>query len=273
MKYIDKTSQKSKLKAVRLDNWVKDWCKRYPKRKPNYKEDFRKTALNNYSRTDLYQDLWDEQNGFCCYCGQSIPHPLVQSGTASVEHIVFQKISKNGEDLTYANMILSCMGKEHEEIDFGKINFLSNKYFHCNLKRGSDSKTIIDPTNTQYNTSEKDCWRLFNYIHDFNELVCEIKPKRSVDNLTKDTIEVLGLNCDFLRRKRGKVYSMYLNQFLYSGDNDYDDGSKRGKIGKAERNTQEKVEYFKKELNFSRPFCSMNYAIMQHYLEINELKI
>ena len=302
MKYIDKTSKESKVKAKKLDDWVKDWSKRFPNRKPTFK-DFRNTILNNYSKKDLYQDLWEEQGTICCYCGQYIPEPKKDEGKgrATVEHFIQQedtKIAGTDEDLKFENLILSCMGKEYDVLyenetvdEFtvrkniskkiveqtkpligkeGEIIFTSGTVYHCNLKRNNVKAVIINPTDTKYNSQSTDCWRLFDFFDDCTGSKCQIEAKDKQDLLTKDTIRVLGLDCDFLCKKRGRQYREFEKVFLFD-EGDYDDGSKHTT---KERNLAEKRQFYEDKLNQNNyPFCSLHFVIMQQHLEKRGLLI
>lgn len=293
MKYINKETADSIKRANKLEDWKKWKVKK--KQKSTY--DSLKSTSTGYSRRDLRQDLWEEQGGLCCYCGQSIPQPTIQTGTSSVEHIITQAESKKNnteEGISYKNMILSCRGRQYEELeenqslkefagnksidlkivtinnavkilDFkgrGKIGFVDSSADHCNEKRNSPLE-IINPTDIKYNSAETDCWRLFEYNCD-DSSICVIKSKNG-DILTTNTINVLGLDCDFLRHKRGKLYKMYEDQFLLD-DNEYDDGNRRGKS--KEKSWDDRISYFKKQLQ-SKPesFYPMFYSIMLEYFE------
>lgn len=295
MKYINKETEDSINRANKLEDWKKWRVKK--RQKPSYSG--LKSISTGYSRRDLKQDLWEEQGGICCYCGQSIPQPTIQTGTSSIEHIITQAESKKNnteEDISYKNMILSCRGRQYEELEEnqnleefshsksidleivtiknavkildskgrGKIGFVDRSVDHCNEKRKSDTK-IINPTDIKYNSAETDCWRLFEYNCDDGS-ICIIKSKNS-DTLTTDTIDVLGLDCDLLKKKRGKMYQSYENIFLYIEDNEYDDGSRKG-IKKKERTWEDRINYFKKQLQ-SKPqsFYPMFYSIMLGYFE------
>jgi uncharacterized protein (TIGR02646 family) len=303
MRYINKSQEAIKDNKEKLEKWKEEWNTLFPNSNVTW-EDFKEKKFNNYGKKDLYQNLWYEQSGICCYCGQSIPEPAFQSGTTSVEHIITQQFSRTNqsdERLNYENLILSCMGRKYEV--FGKnetlnsfsirnrtteiivkkftkpivekegaIGFLSGEVVCCNLKRGSNSKTIINPTEEQYNTLEKDCWQFFTY--DFDGMDCKIstKNKNIMDNeLERDTIEVLGLDCNFLNTKRGKLYPVFRNDFLFTNidELEYDDGSRR-RTTKQNRDLEDKKTYFDKKIK-AKPlsFYPMFYAMMRDFFEGN----
>jgi uncharacterized protein (TIGR02646 family) len=281
MKYIDKTSEASINRAKKLEKWIEDFKNRNPNSEISW-EVFTKNALNGYGRKELYQDLWEEQGGICCYCGQKIPEPKKESGRANVEHVELKSLVR-AKSLQYDNLILSCMGMLSETLRYGeKIHdvahrigirqaeakivkftqpliekegatvFLS-KSKHCNLKRNNDKTPIVVPTNEQYNTHTSDCWRLFKY--EFNEdklpAECLISETDNNDQLTKDTFRVLGLNCDILAKERGKLYETFENLALYH------DGEEN-----KPRNKEERQLYFEQQLKTLYHFCSMDYSII-----------
>lgn len=296
MKYINKETADSIKRANKLEDWKKWKVKK--KQKPTY--DSLKSTSTGYSRRDLRQDLWEEQGGLCCYCGQSIPQPTIQTGTSSVEHVITQAESKKNnteEGISYKNMLLSCRGRQYEDLEEnqtleefalsksidltivnlnnrvkildskgrGKIGFVGSRVDHCNEKRDSPVK-IINPTDIKYNSVETDCWRLFSYIFD-NSSICSVKPKIQNDELTQNTIISLGLDCDILKKKRGRLYDTYENKFLYVDDYYYDEGNKRGK-SILERSWDERKEYFKAQLNCKpESFYPMFYSIMLELFE------
>ncbi len=282
MKYIDKTSTDSLRRAQRLEKWVEDYKESFSIN-PNWKI-FREMEhpLNGYDKKQLYQDLWEEQGEICCYCGQRIPKPTIESGRASAEH--FRHKSTHPDlALTYKNLILSCRGKEFTIIKKGEtlddvalrtgiprgemknytapliekegaIFFVSKKPKHCNEERNNKSTAIIDPTDKKYDGHENDCWRLFKYQYEADQrpAECKIDAVEATDELTKNTCgEVLGLNCDILIKERGRLYEMFENLVLYhDGEED------------RPRNKEERQLHFEQQLKASYPFCSMDYSII-----------
>lgn len=119
MKYIDKTSEASINRAKRLEKWVEDYKKKFSTN-PDWKIfKKRRRPLNGYDDQQLYLDLWEEQGGICCYCGQEIPKPTIEKGRVSAEHIIHKSVRPD-LSLKYKNLILTCKGREFTIIEKGE---------------------------------------------------------------------------------------------------------------------------------------------------------
>lgn len=132
MKFIDKTNEAVQKKRERLIKWKKN----FNEEKGRMPEDFYSEVngnkiwalLSNYPSINydlkvLAYDLWEEQGGICCYCGQAIPNPMSDEGNSksSIEHFDTKSANDivNLDDrrkaiisrvFNYNNLLLSCAG-------------------------------------------------------------------------------------------------------------------------------------------------------------------
>ena len=281
MKYINKKSLESRLRAEKLEQWKRNFALKYPSIEISYRG-FIKEALSGYGRKELQFDLWEEQKFICCYCGQWIPNPKEESGRITFEHIVTQSEDPT-RTLDFTNILMSCKGQKSTTIEKGetlgdvatRVDVSENdirkftdtliekegatvflaRPKHCNIKRGNDVRKIIDPTDIQYSTSETDCWRLFQYDFDGDKFECTIIPKEGVHKkLTQDTCDVLGLNSQPLKIMRARLYENFEETVLFLED---EDGNRLRARTKTEIST-----YLESCLKDTYAFCSMDYSII-----------
>jgi uncharacterized protein (TIGR02646 family) len=168
----------------------KSWDKLPSTKKEEVK---REKGIYYYSKEELRTFLFNEQNKRCGYCNQIIRN----DESSPVEHLEPRKYHPT-KRFDYYNLILSCDGNVKRETDV---------HVHCdNLK---DKKEIpIFPT-------QKKCEKLFIY-DEFGNIF-----SKSVNG--KKVIEVLGLNCPFLKNKREEILLDYVynNQLYKKTSNEY----------------------------------------------------
>lgn len=142
----------------------------------------REKNIHYYSKEELRTFLFNEQNKKCGYCNQVIKNDK----SSPIEHLN-PRTHYPKRVFDYFNLILSCDGNVKRETDL---------HVHCdNLK---DEKEIpVFPTN-------KKCEKHFVY-DEFGNIFSQSAEGKKV-------IEVLGLNCAFLKNKREEI----LFDFVYN---------------------------------------------------------
>lgn len=162
----------------------------------------------SYSGADLYnlvrdmvtfpalkEQLFEEQGGICCYCGMKLDFPF--DPQYRVEHVLPKEFHRElaGE---YKNLLLSCRAtKEETDARNAAPKKKRRDFMHCDEKKGSSEITYspLDPT----------CETVFIYKQDGS--ICGVN-----QNANKD-IETLGLDCDYLVRRRKEALEV-----LFDGD-------------------------------------------------------
>ena len=162
----------------------------------------------SYSGADLYnlvrdmatfpalkEQLYEDQGGICCYCGMKLDYPF--DPQYRVEHVIPKEIHREiaGE---YKNLLLSCRATKEES---NARNVAPRKkrrdFMHCDEKKGS-SEIAYSPLNYA-------CETVFVYKQDGSIYGVN-------QNATND-IETLGLDCDYLVRRRKEALEV-----LFDGD-------------------------------------------------------
>lgn len=138
---------------------------------------------------ELKHQMYLEQGGICCYCGLKIFENDEGRGM-SVEH-VFPKESYRELVGEYKNLLLSCKKVDSDAIFMG-VTLNDSSLCHCDA---SKSNKILN--NTPLNTN-CDTLYLYNSIGEVSGIN---------DDVAED-IKTLGLNCDFLIRRRKEALSI-----------------------------------------------------------------
>ncbi len=142
-------------------------------------------GTNEHSK--LLEYLIDEQDGLCCYCEKKITN----NSDAHIEHFKPQSTHPDGI-YNYDNLHASCNGKK------GKAD-------SCGHKKGADFDGLISPL-------DHDCEQRFTYT-----LRGKIIPSNENDNDAKNTIKVLGLNCQRLVSLRSTIIK-YISEGISNED-------------------------------------------------------
>lgn len=132
----------------------------------------------------LKEQMFKDQGGICCYCGRRLFYPTHPQYI--VEHV--QPKEKHREFAgEYGNLLLSCRPSEEEEQQRGRAKRRErSKFFHCDKSKGADE---IEVTPLQ-----PDCQSRFLY-----DVFGEVQ---GADDAANRTLEVLNLNCDWLKKRR-----------------------------------------------------------------------
>lgn len=151
----------------------------------------------------LKQQLFDDQGGICCYCGQKLlyeGHPYQPQFI--VEH-VFPKEADRTLAGEYHNMLLSCRPADKEEQSRAEAPRKERAtFFHCD--KSKDCRQIT------YTPLLKDVSTHFSY-DEFGNVI-------PMDEIAEDDCETLNLNCSWLVKRRcaaieGRIYDEQ-NQLL-----------------------------------------------------------
>lgn len=151
-----------------------------PKSFTEWRSENRRENWDNFSKTDEYKELKshlsDEQEGLCCYCEVSING----NGDTHIEH--HKPKSKHRRDtFKYQNLFACCQ-----------------KTGSCGHKKQGDYFTgLVSPLSN-------DCQDRFIYTGLGN-----IIPKDEDDSHADRTIDLLGLDCKYLRDQRKTILRMY----------------------------------------------------------------
>ena len=162
----------------------------------------------SYSGADLYnlvrdmvtfpslkEQLFEDQGGICCYCGMKLDYPF--DPQYRVEHVRPKEIHRElvGE---YKNLLLSCRAtKEETDTRDAAPRKKRRDFMHCDEKKGSSEIT--------YSPLDPACEAVFVYKQDGS--ISGVN-----QNATND-IETLGLDCDYLVRRRKEALEV-----LFDGD-------------------------------------------------------
>ena len=144
--------------------------------------------------SDLKQQLYDDQGGICCYCGMKLEYPF--NPQFRVEHV---KPKDSHRELVgeYENLLLSCRATK-EEAGIRKNIFNKEelrKQFHCDEAKGA--KEII------YSPLNPDCEKVYIYGVDGSIT--------GINEMAKKDIRTLGLDCDYLKRRRCEAISVWFD--------------------------------------------------------------
>lgn len=150
---------------------------------------------------NLKQLLYDEQGGICCYCGMKLEYPF--NPQFRVEHV---KPRDSHRELVgeYENLLLSCRAtKEELEIRRHAPNSKERrKHFHCDEAKGAEEIT--------YSPLTPDCESAFIYGIDGSIT--------GIDDAANKDIEILGLGCGYLKRRRSEAISAWFDDNISSED-------------------------------------------------------
>lgn len=131
----------------------------------------------------LKDKMFKDQGGICCYCGQILK--FLNNPPYIIEHVYPKEYYRElaGE---YENLLLSCRPTNEEEELRKKSGGNCNKFWHCD--KNKENKILT------YTPLQTECSNHFIYY--------ESGDIEGDDELAKEDIKILGLNCDFLKRRR-----------------------------------------------------------------------
>lgn len=138
-------------------------------------------SFNNFKR--LKDKMFQDQGGICCYCGQILK--FLDHPPYIVEHVHPKESCRElaGE---YENLLLSCRPTNEEEESRMKAGRKCNNFWHCD--KSKESKILT------YTPLQSDCNSHFIYYESGDIEGC--------DEPAKEDIKTLGLNCDYLIKRR-----------------------------------------------------------------------
>jgi len=143
----------------------------------------------------LKQQLFEDQGGICCYCGQKLICEDYPFRTPYiVEHIIPKGIDRTmaGE---YQNLLLSCCPSKSEEDARGKVpRKVRSAFFHCDKSKGEQQITN-PPTHDDIET-------FFSY-----DVFGNVIPNNESAALD---CRILNLNCEWLRKRRRAAIEGYI---------------------------------------------------------------
>lgn len=131
----------------------------------------------------LKNKMFQDQGGICCYCGQLLKFSDYPSFI--VEHVYPKELCRElaGE---YENLLLSCRPSNEEEDARKKFGRNFDKFWHCD--KSKEDKIL------KYTPLQSDCSSHFIY-HVTGDV-------EGVDGFAKEDVKILGLNCDYLKKRR-----------------------------------------------------------------------
>lgn len=149
--------------------------------------------LQNPEKRDLHRSLLQEQNFFCCYCGQTIA-----LDSSHIEHFRPQEHYPE-QALEYANLHASCLRETKP-----------GNPLHCGHRKGNwfDEHAFIAPT-------EETCEQRFRYL-----LTGGIQPTKSEDSAASTMIEVLALDIAYLNQRRNEAIGSFFDDEFIMHTND-----------------------------------------------------
>lgn len=194
MLYIKKTQPSHDLL-----NWISE-KKREGTLHPQYSTlQTQNASVPSYiAYTSLREQLFEEQNGLCCYCMKKIT-----AGNSNIEHFLPQSIFPENE-VDYYNLYLACRhshgfakGKQH--CDIAKGNALISKYIgHNHVVDNKKCQDFFQYTHDGYILPNKTGFvTLQKFYQDYSSLTLQEKELLG-------TIEILNLNCESLVNERSK---------------------------------------------------------------------
>lgn len=187
MKYIEKdfadvvvVAYEDELKANQLDKSSLANPRVHPTLKGPDVYDLVKSFVHfNNLKNKMLQD----QGGICCYCGQILKFP--KHPPYIVEH-VFPKERCRELAGEYENLLLSCRPTDKEEENRRDAHDNGNNFWHCDKRKGNITIT--------YTPLQPDCNSHFIYYVSGEIQGC--------DQHAQEDINTLGLNCEYLKRRR-----------------------------------------------------------------------
>lgn len=131
----------------------------------------------------LKDKMFKDQGGICCYCGQILK--FLDNPPYIVEHVYPKEKCRElaGE---YENLLLSCRPTNEEEESRKKSGGNCNEFWHCD--KSKEDKILT------YTPLQSDCSSHFIYY-----VTGDVE---GVDGFAKDDVKILGLNCDYLKKRR-----------------------------------------------------------------------
>lgn len=149
---------------------------------------------------DLNEQMYRDQGGICCYCGMKLEYPY--DPQFIVEHVKPKK--KYPEQVgEYKNLLLSCRPSQEE---VGLRSVLPRKkrkeLKHCDDAKGSEE--------INYSPLTPNCEKAFIYGIDGSIT--------GIDDAANDDIKILGLGCDYLKRRRSEAISAWFDDNISSED-------------------------------------------------------
>lgn len=135
----------------------------------------------------LKSQMYKDQGGICCYCGQRLVFP--NHPQYIVEHVKPKESDRTlaGE---YKNLLLSCRPTDEEEEQRKNApKKVRNDFFHCDKSKGSAPIT--------YSPLQQDCETRFVY-DEFGEI--EVADKEDAN--AKADLDTLNLKCKWLKTRR-----------------------------------------------------------------------
>lgn len=139
---------------------------------------------------DLKDQMFQDQGGICCYCGQALKYP--NHPPYIVEHVTPKETCRElaGE---YENLLLSCRPTDDEEEERKTSHKKNNMFWHCDKLK--DNKVLT------YTPLQPDCSSHFRYY--------ESGEVEGLDNEAKNDIKTLGLNCKYLiNRRKAAIFAV-----------------------------------------------------------------
>lgn len=143
----------------------------------------------------LKEQMYKDQGGICCYCGQKLTTSSYFSPYI-VEHVIPKSECRQlaGE---YENLLLSCRSDLKEEGQ-QELNKKNKEGWHCDKRKENHRLT--------YNPLQRECGNHFRYL--------ESGDIDGNDELAKKDIKTLGLDCKYLVKRR----KMAIDTILHDED-------------------------------------------------------
>ena len=136
---------------------------------------------------NLKARMYAEQGGICCYCGQKLEYPNHPYQAQYIVEHVYPKEKDRTIAGEYKNLLLSCRPTDEEEADRQKVSKSQRKkFFHCDKSKESEVLT--------YTPLQPDCGQHFEYD--------EFGGIKGTDTDAQKDIEILNLNCEWLKKRR-----------------------------------------------------------------------
>lgn len=287
MVFIDKTTQHSSNSKERLEVWKRAFRYQGKTLEQLYSEP-NQTGGNLWDKatsikTILRQDLWNEQNGICCYCCKKLDEHKNGKTATRIEHFLPKGEPRNVDTFRqrvfdYDNLLLSCDGdpegsysttpqyvngiietKEeialrvkvsvhtideyNDSIKIGKKVYYGKD--HCDPHKANKIEPIIDPTKS------RDCWEYF-IVNEKGEISINSNienddVKIKVDN----SIKILNLKATILNKERKMAFDGFVSAWEIMKD------------------VLDIQEYFTIQHGIIQPYCFVNYHFLTNILKGN----
>ncbi len=240
MKHIDKSQPNSQVARQKLEDWKVSFRENDKTLEQLYDEkDGTKLWELLRDKSFLFEALYLEQGGICCYCCSATSRDTLQN---HIEHFIARNHDKR-LTFEYDNLLHSCTIKEtityvaklndtwenianhlsttvdilwrlnthikSREVQLKDMIKLPKQPTHCGAHKSKfDKKPPTDKVNIINPISLPDCWERFSF--DGNG---EVTSSQKDDELVAKTIEVLNLNAPSLVDKRYSAYSEFVDDF------------------------------------------------------------